>query len=324
MKAKGQKAKLGIFVVASALLALLVVVTFTGIQLVKHRVLYHAFFAEAVGGLQVGAPVRVMGVRVGDVVAVELTGETHPRVKVSFEVAEEAPIYKNASASLSFQGITGMKDLLVSPGTRDAGRLPPGSEVRTGGGFDLFGSKGKSIGTKVERLLENLGQLTEAENRRRIGDLLEDADQGMKQITELARSLTATSEAVGALLRMNSAPLRSTLQKTGEAAQGVARTADTWDQVGGGARAALARVDDELKKADLAGTAASAHQSIASFRELVERAREALTENERELETTMRNVRRASEDLREFSSSVRQQPSRLLFSDPPAPRRVER
>jgi ABC-type transporter Mla subunit MlaD len=239
-----------------------------------------------------------------------------PRVKVALEVSEEAPIYCNASASLSFQGITGMKDLLVSPGTRDAGRLPSGSAIRARGGFDLFGAKGESIGAKLDQLLENLGKLTEAGNQRRIADLLDSTNESMQQMGELARSLSATSQAVGALVQTNTAPLRGTVQKTGEAAESVARAADTWDQVGSSARAALGRFDQELSRVDLGGTVESVRQSIASFRELTERAQHMLAQNESELQDAMRNMRRASEDLREFSSAVRQQPSRLLFSDP--------
>lgn len=324
MNARAQKAKLGIFVVATAALALVVLVTFAGMSLVEERTLYQVLFSDQVGGLQVGAPVRVMGVRVGEVVAIELTQEAEPRVKVSLKISEEAPIYRDASASLSFQSITGMKDLLVSPGTRDAGRLPPGSTIPARGGFDLFGAKGESIGAKLDELLANLGKLTEAENQRRIAALLDSTNQSMQQVGALAASLRETSQALGALVRTNTTPLRATLQRTGAAAEEVGRAADTWNQVGSSARATLARFDRELSRADLGGTAESVHQSIASFRGLIERAEGVLAQNESELDSAMRNVRRASEDLREFSSALRQQPSRLLFSDPPAPRSVER
>lgn len=88
---------------------------------------YSAIFTD-VSGLQSGDDVRVAGVRVGRVDAVELEGTT---AKVTFRVQRDQVLYDDTVASVTYQNIIGQRYLGLSPGTSDSpkpladhGRIP--------------------------------------------------------------------------------------------------------------------------------------------------------------------------------------------------------
>lgn len=67
---------------------------------------YMVRFDEDVTGLRTGGDVRFHGVRVGEVMAIDIDGETE-RVEVKIQVDEGTPIRGNTVARLEAQGITG-------------------------------------------------------------------------------------------------------------------------------------------------------------------------------------------------------------------------
>ena len=99
---------------------------------------YTALFTD-VTGLKQGDDVRVAGVRVGRVDAVDLEGT---KAKVTFRLQRDQVIYSDTIASIVYQNIVGQRYLGLTrrPGERAAGRLPAGSQIpldRTQPSFDV-------------------------------------------------------------------------------------------------------------------------------------------------------------------------------------------
>ncbi|MET7772635.1 MlaD family protein [Nocardia sp. NPDC005366] len=98
---------------------------------------YSAIFTD-VTGLRVGDDVRMAGVRVGRVDAVELDGT---RARVRFRVQDRQKLYGDTEAAITYQNVIGQRYLGLSRG--DSGQpaeLPGGAEIpveRTEPSFDL-------------------------------------------------------------------------------------------------------------------------------------------------------------------------------------------
>lgn len=117
---------------------------------------YAAQFGEA-GGLRVDDEVRIAGVRVGEVEAVELDGD---HVLVQFEVDEETRLGKETGASIRIKTLLGRKYLSLEPA--GSGRLDPDKEIpmsRTVAPYDVV-EVFSDLTTTTEEI--DTGQLSKA------------------------------------------------------------------------------------------------------------------------------------------------------------------
>ncbi|MCP9624934.1 MCE family protein [Nocardia otitidiscaviarum] len=100
---------------------------------------YTAMFTDA-SGLRKGSDVRIAGVRVGRVDAVELDGT---RARVRFRVQRDQPVYGDTRASIVYQNIAGQRYLgLTLADFGQPARLPDGATIpveHTEPSFDLTG-----------------------------------------------------------------------------------------------------------------------------------------------------------------------------------------
>jgi phospholipid/cholesterol/gamma-HCH transport system substrate-binding protein len=99
---------------------------------------YQAAFRDA-SGLAVGNEVRVAGVRVGEVTAVELAGGGEPSVRVRFRVDDDSVhLGSQTGATIRIKTVLGQKYLALSPA--GSGELPEGGQIplaRTAAPFDV-------------------------------------------------------------------------------------------------------------------------------------------------------------------------------------------
>ncbi|SCG47681.1 phospholipid/cholesterol/gamma-HCH transport system substrate-binding protein [Micromonospora echinaurantiaca] len=99
---------------------------------------YQAAFTDA-SGLAAGNEVRVAGVRVGKVTAVELARDTRSYVRVRFRVDDDGVrLGDRTGATIRIKTVLGQKYLALAPA--GAGRLPEGGQIpldRTAAPFDV-------------------------------------------------------------------------------------------------------------------------------------------------------------------------------------------
>lgn len=82
---------------------------------------------DNVDGLEIGADVRVSGIRVGKVIAAELDLDTY-RARVAFDVRRDVALPRDSSAAIVSSGLFGSKYLAITPGG-EIDMLPPGGEI---------------------------------------------------------------------------------------------------------------------------------------------------------------------------------------------------
>ncbi len=157
---------------------------------------YSAAFSEA-GGLQAGDDVRVAGVKVGEVDAVELdTGH----VRVDFRVDQPAAFGETTGASIRIQTILGKKFLSLEPD--GDGQLEPGSEIpldRTVSVYDVISAFSDltevNEGIDTDQLATSLDTLaTEFRNTP------EEVQGSLEGLSRLSETIASRDDELGQLL----------------------------------------------------------------------------------------------------------------------------
>jgi phospholipid/cholesterol/gamma-HCH transport system substrate-binding protein len=166
------KLRVGLFV----LLALL---TFLGLiyalgaraRLFEARYTIHADFTE-VGGLVVGATVRLAGVQIGRVSGVHLPGEPGGKVRVDLNIARRYAdrIRRNSVARIETQGLLGDKIVEITVGTTAAPPLVSGDVLpsRDPADFGRVLAAGAETAKDVAALASALRETAEAINQSKL------------------------------------------------------------------------------------------------------------------------------------------------------------
>jgi len=213
----------GLFV--SIALALFVVTTIwlSGRQSGEPTAQYSMYFRNDVSGLMMGGPVFYLGVEVGSVTRMEIIPGDPMRIRVDIEVLASTPIDTGTSASLAYQGITGVAviNLFGDPGMNLPLKAPPGEdhpviEVRDAGLAALL-SDAPGLVEKLNRLLDQAGKLVSEDNQGRVSGTL-------RNIETLSAALSEQEQAFGELpAKLNStlAEIQQTLAELRDAAADV-------------------------------------------------------------------------------------------------------
>lgn len=136
MTERSMEVKVGALIVVSLVLLVGFVVLLGGLSLKPTFRVFVQF--EDPGGLQSGAPVRMSGVRVGRVTAIEFLGgvvdqQGKPvppiRVVVDIEAAHRKAVHQDARFYVTAQGMLGEMHLAIEPGTFNQPILAEGATV---------------------------------------------------------------------------------------------------------------------------------------------------------------------------------------------------
>jgi phospholipid/cholesterol/gamma-HCH transport system substrate-binding protein len=198
MVTRSQKIRLGVFVVlASALLAGMVVILL-GASLGKLSDVYTTRFEESVSGLELGAPVKYHGVRVGTVDAIVINPDDVSEVIVTLTLDHGTPIKADSQVVLNTMGITGLKFLEIMGGTDETRFLTPGEEIPSGPSLiHRLTGKADVITEKVEMLVNNLVEVTGEQQREQLNAILADVQETMESVRRIvAENEAGVSQAV--------------------------------------------------------------------------------------------------------------------------------
>ena len=118
----GKKLRVGVFVLVALVVGIgMVYALGARARLFEARYTVHADFSE-VGGLNEGATVRLAGVQIGRVKAVNLPSEPGGKVRVDLAIAKQFAnrVRKNSVARIETQGLLGDRIVEITVGTADA------------------------------------------------------------------------------------------------------------------------------------------------------------------------------------------------------------
>jgi phospholipid/cholesterol/gamma-HCH transport system substrate-binding protein len=278
----------------------------------KKKATYTTYFKFA-GGLEPGSFVRFGGFKVGSVQSAEIDPADSTRIRVSLLVAADTPIRTNSKARVSTLGMLGENYVEVSPGTRDAALLPPGSEipaVEIVQLADVFNNVNNItlnanklvndlddrflvLADNTNKLINNVNAVVEPENRELLHAFLTNAD------SLLAESRPRLNKTL-ANLETASGKLSPTIENANAVISKANTLADHMDAV----------VVDNRK--EIHDALLQLQGSLADAQRLVGNLDSTLDSNRGNLDETLENIRVSSQNLKEFTDTVKQRPFSLI------------
>jgi len=195
--------KVGIFVLVALTMIALLILNFSKFGSLFTSSYTITVLAETVGSLRPDAPVSMSGVRVGDVVSVELTTDRRS-VAIECRIYSRYQIQKDAKFDIETSGFLGDQYVLIIPGDDKGEKLKDGSLVNAESPFNLQEAARSAMGlmqkldhaaeninsavSRVDRLLlseENLTNLTATiGNLRLVSERAKDAAGGLGTMIE--------------------------------------------------------------------------------------------------------------------------------------------
>lgn len=337
MSANANYFKIGLFILVAVAIAVLGVVVLGGGKLFEKKTLVETYFKESVQGLEVGAPVRVRGVRVGRVESIHLAREEYrldfsqdnlfpyrgtvvvrmsirPQATGHFLDADmETMMKKVADAGLrvrlASQGVTGV--LYIESDFVDPQQYPP-MDIAWTPKTPYIPSAPSTItelGTELRAIAKQLDQIE-------FDKISRDFDSMLTSVTQLVKEVQ--NEHLGAEAKHVMADLQGTIQQA-------RRIFGNQDLQKALQDSAAATGDIRRAAADLGQTAKNMRVAMEQLPGLMARTGKTLrrvdaisSSKGEDVEELLENLRAVSEELRHLTTTVEQYPSQVLLGDPPS------
>jgi phospholipid/cholesterol/gamma-HCH transport system substrate-binding protein len=226
METRANYALIGLFTIAVFAAALSFVYWFAGSRSNGQKTSYRVVFTGSVSGLSRGSVVRFNGLRVGEVMAIDLVPNDPSRVMAIIEVDQRTPVKADTRARLEYQGLTGQASVQLSGGTASA----PALTAADGGRAVIFADRSDfqdlletaqrisgrvdTVLTRIEKVVvDNEGSISNtirsvetfakalADNSAGIGAFMANAGEVSQRIASLSVRLETLSSAAEDLIR---------------------------------------------------------------------------------------------------------------------------
>lgn len=269
---------------------------------------YVVYFERPVEALDEGAAVRRNGVRVGEVVGVDLDPDRPDAAKATLSIRPEIRLKEDASATLRRSGLAGEAYVSVVGGSPDAPDLAPGKDgghpeirAKSGGGDGLMGG-----------LLGGFGGLSEAiENVRQVSETVAENRDAIDAI--IANLQEASAEAVKAAARIRAA--------AANADEAIASARQTFEKTQN-------LMADEIERAagEVGEAAATVNEGAEGVRRSAEQIARLVAENRRPIRSfttngldrfifLMNETRDMVDELDQLARQLQRQPSEVIFGN---------
>jgi phospholipid/cholesterol/gamma-HCH transport system substrate-binding protein len=313
METRREQALVGLFVIVAAAVLIATVFGITG-AFGRTAKSFHAFFPFA-GGLEVGSTVRYAGgPKVGRVEKLQIDPQNPANIEITLAVHTDLPVKTDSHVRIMSMSPLGDNHLEIVPGSPQAPLAKDGATLPADRYLDLnaITERINDLAPEAQQLLHTLNDratelkvtiarvndLLNDENRSNLSGTLAQAHQMLAenrpQIKATIGHLNATSEKLG--------PLLDDLRKTSAEAN---KTLDHVDSLIGENRADVRQAVVELRK------------SLTNVTDLTGRIDQTLDVNSENIDEMLGNFRDASENLKEFTKTIRNKPYTLLRASSP-------
>ena len=192
MKRKSSEIWVGIFVVIGIVLLVLMTLKIEKFQIGKEVGYLLNIYFDSAPGLEKNSPVRIAGVRVGNV---EKIGLEQGKARVTFRLPSEIVLYKDAKAYIKSEGFLGEKYVEISPGTVGAPRLEPNGLVEQGEpplDMEQVLSKVGTIRDDIKDIAKPLGDVLKAVDAKKVEGMINNFNKFSGQLTGIANDSKET------------------------------------------------------------------------------------------------------------------------------------
>ena len=185
------EAKVGLFVVIAAVLAI-GTIYYVGNEQWGHHVIPYRTYLRYAGGVEPGSEVLFGGITVGRVSSVRAWDEDPTEIELLLEVKEGTPINANCTAKLGTVSLMASPAISITTGSKQAARLKPGDAIPSEETVSIDDMARKLAGIadtaqgliaqvqgeirgisgEANTLLANLNEAAGSANRRQIAEIL--------------------------------------------------------------------------------------------------------------------------------------------------------
>jgi len=312
--------KVGLFVIIGLAIGVGAIAWLGASQYLKGAEKYVTFFNESVQGLQVDSTVRYRGVDVGRVKAIRVAPDSR-LIEVVMEIQFQGDLSKELVAQLSTAGITGIT--FIELDRRKPGETDQSPKIDFVAEYPIIPSRPSEL-QRIISTLDSVMQQFKTIDFKGMGQSMEQTLNSVQSLFGDRRLQVAMDRLADASVKLDQLVRR--IDRAVDQQSLDTLVADSKQVLAGakkvmaGAKGAVAstkRLVDELaveiKQMDLGATGQRAGR-------LVEALQERSYQLSVEARITMQNLRSASESLKGLLQRLEQDPSAVLFSQPPAGR----
>ena len=310
MDSKRELAFVGLFVLIAGGVLLATVLALSGV-FGSSGSTYRASFPFA-GGLEPGASVRYAGgPQVGRVEKVQMDPQDPARMEITFRVRRGIPIKTDSRVRIAALSLLGDNHLEIVPGSAQAELAAPNTVLASDpySDFSSLTSKLNDLSPQAQQLLKNLNDSAETlkVTLDRINKLLGDENIS-GALAELRGMIAENRATVKSALHGLDASMRKVEPLLEDLRTNSAHVNDTLGQVD-------ALISDN--RADARQAISDLRQSLANVTALTQRLDQTLDVNAENIDDLLENLRHVSQNLKDFTNTIKTRPSTLIRSVSP-------
>jgi phospholipid/cholesterol/gamma-HCH transport system substrate-binding protein len=313
MGAKREQAIVGLFVLIAGAVLVATVFVLSG-AFGGSTSSFRAYFPFA-GGLEPGATVRYAGgPKVGRVEKLQLDPKDSSRIEITFSVKSGLPVKTDSHVKIMSLSPLGENHLEIVPGSAKATLAAAGSilPADTYVDFNALTARINDLAPQAQQLLKTLndraGELKVTVDR--INDLMSDQNRA-----NLAGTLADTR----GMIAENRAPVKATLQHLNSASERLDPLLQDLRKTSAQANETLSHVDSLIgeNRADVRQAVVELRKSLTTITDLTDRLDQTLDVNSENIDELLENLRHVSQNLKEFTNTIKTRPYTLIRSSTP-------
>ena len=309
MDARREQVFVGLFVIVAAALLIATVFSLTGVFASATRT-FNAKFPNA-AGLEPGTTVRYAGgPKVGRVEKIQIDPANPALMDMTFSVKNDVPVKTDSHvAILSFSPL-GDNHLEVKAGSAAAPRASDGAWLPAEPyvGFNDLTAEINQLTPQAKELLTNLNErVTQLRiTLDRVNDLLNDKNRD---------NVSASLAELRGMLAENRPQIKSTLNNVNQASAKIGPLLDqihgTIDQANGTLKKVDSLVGDN--KEDIRASVIKLRESLENLSQISAQLKRTLDNNDYNIDELLNNLRIVSENLKQFTDTIKTRPSTLVI-----------
>jgi len=309
MITQSQKLRLGVFLIISALLLVIALVVVSAPKFLEKRDQYYIEYVDvSVGGLDAGTPVKYHGIRVGRVEDVYVDPEDITKIKVVVSLRKGTPIVTDTEAVIASIGITGLKYIELTGGTKESDKVEPGGRITAGQSlFESLSDRAEVMALKLDVILKNVSAFTDEEHRRVFKNTIDSIERLVTQ--------------VNALIEENREQVHMTTRNAAVISERLIQVSDHLNRImaGDAVRETLAhihaisgRLRSEVDSLQIRDTVANLDRLITNADQTVTHIDLTILRSREDIMHSLADLQESIENLKEATTLIRQDPSILL------------
>jgi phospholipid/cholesterol/gamma-HCH transport system substrate-binding protein len=313
MESKSEQTLVGLFVLVCAALLIGTIFAMSG-AFGRNTKTYHAYFTFA-GWLEPGMTVRYSGgPKVGRVEKVGIDPRNVSRMDITFSVRSDLPVKSDSLVKIMSTTPLGDNHLEIFPGTPQAAEAPNGALLPSQAYIDLNSllAQLNELAPQAQQLLVQLSD--------RAGELKETVARVNALLSAPNRAnLSATLANTRGLLEENRPQIKSTLQNLNGGSQKLGPLLDDLRRTSAETNKALNNVDSLIgeNRPDLRQAIGQLRRSLTTVTDVTGRLDQTLDVNSENIDELLDNLRQATENLNEFTATIKNRPASLIRSTNP-------